>query len=122
MFQSSATSFEARVAQGVAFLNDVKPGWYRGIDLAKLDISCPDNCACAQVEGCKYGMAVSRLYKLKQFEESNLGFIQDIGLGAGDIEIRRHYAQLTTAWRKAIIALCAGTYVGVFDLKLALAA
>lgn len=112
MFQNPASSFDARVAQGVAFLNKVKPGWHLGVDLAKLDMGYTYSCVLAQVEGCGYGKAVSSIYCLRQFEELNLGFAHDLAKDASETDIDTHYAQLTMAWRKAIVALHAGTYVG----------
>lgn len=43
-----------RVDAGIAFLNVVRPGWVRKIDLDKLDLSSPKTCVIGEVLGDYY--------------------------------------------------------------------
>ena len=118
MFQSPASSFDARVAQGVAYLNVFQPDWFKGIDLATLDISSGTTCALAQLAGGSWQKAI-RAHSAIDNESAMqpLGFCERSG---PDRDLR--YQQLTKAWRRAIIALCAGTYIGIVSTEEALAA
>jgi hypothetical protein len=47
----SEIDYAARVAKGVALLDEKRPGWEREIDLGRLDIQHGDRCVTAQLSG-----------------------------------------------------------------------
>jgi hypothetical protein len=53
-------SVRERAAAGVAFLDEIVPGWRSRVDLQSLDIGSYDHCLLAQVYG-KYYTGVSEL-------------------------------------------------------------
>lgn len=58
-----STSMKEKVDAGAAYLDEVAPGWYNGIDLGRLNIADPYLCVCGQTFG-----SYSRALKLVEFE------------------------------------------------------
>jgi len=123
MFHSPASSFDARVAQGVAFLNDhINPNWWQKVSLLTLDVGKHCSCPFAQATGVDYDLAVTRCH-ITIDQEIDYGFFHSLfGDDVTQEDILRHYTQLTKAWSRAIIALEAGTYIGAITAKEALPA
>lgn len=48
---NSDDTFEARVARGAAWLDEVQPGWERRIDLSKLELRSACRCVLGQLYG-----------------------------------------------------------------------
>jgi hypothetical protein len=85
-----------RVERGAALLDAKRPGWWRDIDLGRLDIwSCHD-CIGGQLDG-GYDATMDLLGVWDVEEARDLGF-DDRGLCPEDGE----YAALTEAWRDLI--------------------
>lgn len=64
MSTNTATTVTDQVALGGAYLDEVAPGWYNGIDLDRLDIGHLENCVCGQTFG-----TYTRTPKLLEFAQ-----------------------------------------------------
>jgi hypothetical protein len=51
----SETDYAARVAKGVALLDEKRPGWERELDLGTLNIRSGEHCVTAQLSGMRRG-------------------------------------------------------------------
>jgi len=119
MYIPSKNEFDMRVAQGVAFLNSNAPEWYKRINLEKLSIGDGKCCALALVWNDRF-IDVQKQLKLGNHTAVQLGFlcpqcyVSTLGMTSGEY-VQFENTSLTAAWKRAIIALCAGTYVGMID-------
>lgn len=118
MFQNPNTSFDARVAQGVALLSARNPTWFGGINLATLDVRHGRHCVLAQLADGLWKEGARKYCVRDASQQFNCGFYESPD--ASDTIER--YQKLTVAWRKAIIALHAGSYVGAVSYESALPA
>ena len=91
-----------RVQRGAELLDEKRPGWWREIDLERLDVSSTCNCIGGQVAGVPYGFTVAMEALGLDGEEAFVahGFESDINLS--DRLFRAEYAALTAAWRDLI--------------------
>ncbi len=81
-----------RVRRGAALLDEKRPGWWRDIDLGRLDIDSCSTCILGQIGGGKYGAYTSAMSEL------GLGDYEDVEYGFdGD-----YPGALTEAWRDLI--------------------
>jgi|GEM_PF-4593423 len=117
MFENPNAGYDARVAQGVALLSSQNPQWFHGIDIATLDVRNGRACILAQLADGSWTHGVRTYHVRDASLQFNCGFYESPDIP----DSLERYGRLTAAWRRAIIALCAGTYVGVFDRKVALA-
>jgi len=60
MQKITTTILTRRVKKGIKWLNEVKPGWYKDIDVEKLNLEEPDVCVCGQV----FGSFFEAIYKV----------------------------------------------------------
>ena len=109
MFQSPDLSYDVRAAQGVALLSAQEPQWFQGIDIAELNLQNGRSCILAQLAGGSWTKGIQKYHVRDESLQFNCGFYESPDVPDFD----KRYQKLTTAWRRAIIALCAGTYVGV---------
>jgi hypothetical protein len=85
-------NLSSRVAQGVALLDQVRPGWVDRIDLETLNIRNPYKCVLGQVFG-NYWYAIDRF---------SIGLGESHGFFSfGGAEM----AELTAEWRRVIAIL-----------------
>lgn len=104
----STESIEARVARGVALLDEKLPGWIERIDLDKLDLASGCNCILGQTwsKGDDDGR-----FTAFELQADALGLYgedeNDYGFNAGGedyFEDRPEYDALTAEWRRVILA------------------
>lgn len=97
-----------RVAAGMAFLDDVFPGWEHKINLEVLDLSDCAACVIGQVAG---GDAEDGLWSMNlpddvmkraKYESWPTAF--GFNVQPGSSIVSRRYANLTAGWRRAIRA------------------
>lgn len=109
MNSNSTDTIEARVARGVALLDEKLPGWDRRIDLDKLDLASPCNCVLGQTwdeqsddPDDPYFLHASRLFgRLDVQEEVAHGFNSTHVLG---VEAVSEMNTLTAEWKCVILA------------------
>ena len=91
-----------RVQRGAELLDEKRPGWWREIDLSRLDVSSTCNCVGSQVAGVPHGFTVAMEALELDGEEAFVahGFESDTNLS--DRLFRAEYAALTAAWRDLI--------------------
>jgi hypothetical protein len=91
--------YVARVAKGVALLDEKRPGWERLIDLETLDIENGTSCVTAQLSGAaSWGRGMSQL-GLTLTPYTGHGFRAEDEEG-GDLDLA--YATLNRLWREVI--------------------
>jgi hypothetical protein len=90
-----------RVARGAALLDEREPGWWKRIDLGKLDLASTCRCVLGQLwddapelwfDTGPYKRALDEL-GLYHGKDEDLGFDREDG---------EHYPPLTAAWRELI--------------------
>ena len=109
-FQSPNNAFDARTARCVAHFNIHQPGWFRSINIATLHQGHDRYCAVAQLTKKKWKWLAPHLGLYEKEQHVDLGLYCDLPTEKQRIE---YYWKQTLSFRRAIIALCAGTYVGV---------
>ena len=115
MIESKSLPFDVRVALGVDHLNRVDPGWFHHVDLAILDIGHGKFCILAQLTRKKWESCIPQYRIWGPEQQLSHGFYIDISSMPKVLAEYRH-AQLTAAWKRAIVALRAGTYVGAVEI------
>lgn len=89
-------TIEERVQAGATFLDANVPGWWKKIDLEKLDISSPFDCIIGQLYGrCYYGLEVLGCLLGCCENKDNLGF-------ALSVYCKDTYCILTKIWKNLI--------------------
>lgn len=94
--------YEKNVAVGSAWLDTIKPGWHRTIDLVRLDVSGWDDCVLGQTIGGFAGY--NEIYKNMALAEER-GFLIRMK-GSKWLRVIRElcaYKNLTSAWRQEIL-------------------
>lgn len=103
--------YKARVAKGIALLDEKRPGWADQIDLGKLDIQNGSYCVTAQLSGTQNWYEGMQQLGLTQF---NTGTYVSHGFNAEDptdpdgapdnpdYHQGRAYAQLNELWRAEV--------------------
>lgn len=94
-----STAYKARIAKGMALLDERAPGWESRINLDKLDLKSCTTCVLGQLFG-DYS-AGRNLASVSIFDVEEFGFIIFGGSS-------RQFNNLTTAWRQTIRARLAG--------------
>lgn len=93
-----STDYAARVAKGVALLDEKRPGWERELDLDRLDIADGTSCVTAQLSGQNSWLTgMNQLgLEIETYEEH--------GFRAPDEEwvLRDAYGTLNALWREVI--------------------
>lgn len=87
-----------RVAQGVALLDEKKPGWVGLINLSRFAISTTDNCVLGQVYG-DYGDGCQALY---------LGYGEEYGFTVksnGMVNVVLEFRALQDEWTRVLTIL-----------------
>lgn len=108
------TTITERVEQGADLLDEKRPGWWRVIDLDRLDISQPCNCVAGQLGALHEGLTVSAYgdglamldISQKTAVACGLDFACDAEQGTASSAQRavdEEYRQLTEAWRALIL-------------------
>jgi hypothetical protein len=97
------TTIADRVAKGAAYLDEREPGWWKRIDLDKLDLRKPCRCILGQLDTDRqehdFWSLIAARFGLDVFEDDD----QRLGFNAvGHSE--RAFANLTAAWRALIEA------------------
>lgn len=85
---------EERVANGMALLDEHKPGWEAEIDVEHLFLQSSSQC----VLGWVYGDYEHGLNALSDVLEVGIMVTHDLGF----YDVRGYYTALTDAWREAI--------------------
>lgn len=87
-----------RVDRGAALLDEKRPGWWRHIDLDRLDIASACDCVVGQLgDGFYLGFVVDELDLHGTDDEALYGLTRESpGLGG------KEYGILTAAWRDLI--------------------
>ena len=86
--------FEHEIEKGIAWLDEVSPGWEGEIDLAQLDIMSPYKCILGQLflwEGSRYDPSPPGM--------TDYGFLLPWRTG---VDCQQGYSILTEEWRAAI--------------------
>ena len=97
---------ERRVRRGAAYLDDVDPGWFRGVDAGTLELASGRSCVLGQLHGdFRVGLVRARLLTLSSAPRANLapasfGFQSLPGLG--EALQAQDYEHLGRAWRAAV--------------------
>lgn len=108
----SEIDYAARVAKGVALLDEKRPGWERELDLETLDIRSGERCVTAQLSGMHNGLT-SYLDGMRQLDltDGNNGSYVAHGFNAedleamdDDVEYDQHevYSTLNSLWRDVV--------------------
>lgn len=92
-----------RVQRGAALLDEKRPGWWREIDLGRLDIGSSCNCVGGQLSGglCSFSVTMESLDLDGEEEFTGHGFEAD---GNDHATVEADYAALTVVWRDLITA------------------
>ncbi len=85
------TTIKSRVKAGADWLDSKVPGWFRKIDLIRLDMRSLSLCVLAQACGDNHAHRY----------DSTLGFDATI---VGGVVVREEYEQLADAWDELITA------------------
>jgi len=85
-----------RVRAGIAFLNVVRPGWFRKINTNKLDLSNANVCILGQIEGDFFSGKM--IHNLDQSLTVNMGF-------EADFPVTDRYPLLTKFWKREVLKL-----------------
>ena len=106
MQDSTEVTDEKRVADGARYLDLNAPGWFRSIDLNRLNMSNPCYCVVGQLF---YSFAVG----LEQLDVDP-GAVEDVALGFDrsdslGLDYSRDLAALTPIWKREIEARLAAT-------------
>lgn len=105
--------YEEQVKKGAAWLDEMSPGWYKAIDLGRLDLSAYDHCALGQTFG---ELACRNLCADSKFSLAN-GFMVDV---MAVMEPRKNWwgkvtefenKELTEKRRQEKFALLSGTWI-----------
>jgi hypothetical protein len=106
----SEIDYAARVAKGVALLDEKRPGWERELDLEILDIEHGGRCVTAQLSGMRNGLT-SYLDGMEQLEltPGDRGTYVAHGFNAADSMVSAQdysqsdaYATLNSLWRDVV--------------------
>jgi len=95
-----------RVARGAAYLDEVDPVWYRGVDPETLELSSGSSCVLGQLYGgFRLGLRRAHLFHLSSAPRANLspvsyGFFHVQGVSE-DLQ-DRDYGYLTDAWSREV--------------------
>lgn len=102
------TAVEERVAQGVRWLDAVRPGWESKIQTKDLDLANPDKCVLGQVFADQRADDAATWYRgynwtvdnlLSYDEAADCGFDAHTGL---DVSSITQFAALERAWLKVL--------------------
>lgn len=95
--------------KGAAFLDNAKPGWYREIDIQRLDLSIGPNCVIGQLYGGEWGSFSKGILHL-----DIVGQTSDLGFSAQDdwfihepqleAQLEAQWEALTDEWRELVNA------------------
>jgi hypothetical protein len=91
-----------RVARGVALMDEVKPGWDRRINLARLDIGCANNCIVGQVFGHFNKGSVEHHLGLRYRETPRYGFAGRLRT-FGEKKMFAEWEELTREWARVVM-------------------
>ncbi len=86
------------VLAGAAFLDSVRPGWQKGINLTTLNLGCGRNCIVAQLFGSYEVGCRAWGIRAQSTEATQLGFNADDK--EGDTALT--FVELTAQWRELI--------------------
>ncbi len=86
--------FEDRTAKGAALLTEKIPGWENALNIAILNMACPQKC----VLGQQFGAYINGVYALNLTAKECV----EHGFTLDRCEPDRFYIDLTDAWREAI--------------------
>lgn len=92
----SEIDYAARVAKGVALLDQKRPGWERQIDLEDLDIQSPHSCVTAQLSGVSWWRTGMKQLDLDMESYTDHGFRVD------DDREGEDYPVLNSLWRDVV--------------------
>lgn len=105
----SEIDYAARVAKGVALLDEKRPGWERKIDLSALNISSPERCVTAQLSGVRDFKAGQHQLDLDNASYVAHGFNADAECSCcapedlpEGYDQNEAYAKLNALWREVI--------------------
>lgn len=107
----SEIDYAARVAKGVALLDDKRPGWERELDLGTLDIASSTSCVTAQLGGERDYFVGMRQLELTEGNDGTYvayGFNVEncerdcFGPNDDDCPMRPVYAILNSLWRDVV--------------------
>lgn len=91
---------ENRVKAGVAFLNVIKPKWFKKINLKKLDLSNGYTCIIGELEG-EYSKGIE-VFGISGAVAEKMGFHSAMD---NWIDEDKEYSLLTSIWKKVITKL-----------------
>ena len=102
----TAPSAHERARRGAAYLDDVAPGWFDGVDVGSLNLADGNACVLGQLHGSfSIGLGRSGLFSLSSaprasFSPVDLGFhcVQGVSADLQDVD----HANLTEAWREEV--------------------
>lgn len=94
-----STDYAARVAKGVALLDEKRPGWESELDLATLDIENGTRCVTAQLSGENDWVVGKEQLGLDMEAYTEHGFRATDGEWAQDDD---PYGTLNALWREVI--------------------
>jgi hypothetical protein len=97
--EKEVSAIPTRVAEGIQWLNNIRPEWKESIDQDDLHISGCNTCAIAQVFG-DFNLTGHNL--LSPFQLVEYGFLKPSTIVCTAGEEQRYYDKLTDEWQNAI--------------------
>ncbi len=93
----------ARVAKGAALLDEAKPGWWRHVNLATLDVADCVHCTLGQLYG-RFSLGLLMLFggRLLPYTPTRHGFSGSTS-SVGDAGGFRTFRALTAEWTRVIL-------------------
>lgn len=95
-------TIEERVANGVKLLDEKRPGWYKKIDLAKLNINDCVHCIVGQLIGNYWPENLGLMYYYAEYSHGVERLTEDIGRELAYGELEADARLLTEEWKRVI--------------------
>jgi hypothetical protein len=89
--------YEAEVARGAAWLDEVAPGWERKIDLSVLNLDSCRQCVCGQVFAEQIGWCDGFRFALNEMAD-DWALSSQLGFSLGSIDDWDKWDDLGQAW------------------------
>lgn len=95
--------YEKQIQQGIAYLNEQRPGWVQRLDLDLLEMENGECCVLGQLGGDF--LDALELFRLSEEESIQLGFLLDSSRYPTKQDLSKDYSILTEEWIATIKCL-----------------